>query len=317
MKRVFHLFSMVLFAAASPLPAFASESKALIEQRPIPPEAKSYVGYLYKKTSDGTELFLDVFSPPGLDRSRPVSAILFFHGGGWDHGDKSSIEPACRYFTRRGLVTVSANYRFMDTKVPACFAATNFASTKEICVRDARSAIRWVRIHAADLGIDPDRLILAGDSAGTQLALIGSLATDMDDPGEDTQVSTRAAAYVLLNPAFHRDSRENPRLEPFAYVSASMPPMILFSGDKDGFKVNADQLVAACKLANVTAQMWVAPGQLHAFTGQPRWLEATCVKADAFLTHLGLLAGPTPTLPADAPLLVPGQNIPVPAQASH
>ena len=84
----------------------------------------------------------------------------FFHGGGWKDGTPTVFYRHCKYFASRGIVAMSADYRVgrRDGAKPAQ------------CVSDAKSAIRWLRQHAEKLGIDPNRIVASGGSAGGHLA---------------------------------------------------------------------------------------------------------------------------------------------------
>jgi arylformamidase len=100
---------------------------------------------------------LDVYSPPGA-KDRPV--VFWIHGGGWQTGDKSSIQIKPRAFTDKGFVFVSTNYRLLPHV------------EMETIVRDIARSIRWVHDHIADYGGDPRRLLVMGHSAGAQLAAL-------------------------------------------------------------------------------------------------------------------------------------------------
>ena len=100
---------------------------------------------------------LDVYSPPGA-KDRPV--VFWIHGGGWQTGDKSSVQLKPRAFTDKGFVFVSTNYRLL----PHVDMAT--------IVRDIAKSIRWVHDHIAEYGGDPERLLVMGHSAGAQLAAL-------------------------------------------------------------------------------------------------------------------------------------------------
>ncbi len=94
---------------------------------------------------------LDVYSPPGA-KDRPV--VFWIHGGGWQTGDKSSVQVKPRAFTDKGFVFVSTNYRLL----PHVEMVT--------IVRDIARSIRWVHDHIAEYGGDPRRLLVMGHSAG-------------------------------------------------------------------------------------------------------------------------------------------------------
>jgi acetyl esterase/lipase len=100
---------------------------------------------------------LDVYSPPNA-KNLPV--VLWIHGGGWQTGDKSSVQLKPQAFTDKGFVFVSTNYRFL----PNVDMGT--------IVRDIAKSIRWVHDHIAEYGGDPTRLLVMGHSAGAQLAAL-------------------------------------------------------------------------------------------------------------------------------------------------
>ena len=100
---------------------------------------------------------LDVYSPPGA-KGRPV--VFWIHGGGWQTGDKSSVQLKPKAFTDKGFVFVSTGYRLL----PHVDMAT--------IVRDVAKSIRWVHDHVAEYGGDPDRILVMGHSAGAQLAAL-------------------------------------------------------------------------------------------------------------------------------------------------
>ena len=145
------------FALAASALQFASLLTVGAEPPPptTPADAREYV----YKTVNGTAVALDVFSPQVLDVAKPRPVLIYFHGGGWTSGDKGYTYQFSRYFARRGLVVATVNYRFMTQ------GATGIEGTKAFCLLDAKSAIRWVRSHAKELGVDPNRVILGGSSA--------------------------------------------------------------------------------------------------------------------------------------------------------
>jgi len=103
---------------------------------------------------------LDVYSPPGA-KNLPV--VFWIHGGGWQAGDKSSVQQKPQAFLDKGFVFVSTNYRLL----PNVDMGT--------IVRDIAKSIRWVHAHIAEHGGDPKRLLVMGHSAGAQLAALVSI----------------------------------------------------------------------------------------------------------------------------------------------
>lgn len=100
---------------------------------------------------------LDIYAPPNA-KNLPV--VFWIHGGGWQTGDKSSVQLKPQFFMDRGFVFVSTNYRLL----PSVDMAT--------IVRDIAKSIHWVHDHIAAHGGDPKRLLIMGHSAGAQLAAL-------------------------------------------------------------------------------------------------------------------------------------------------
>jgi arylformamidase len=100
---------------------------------------------------------LDVYSPP---HAKNLPVVFWIHGGGWQTGDKSSVQIKPQAFNDKGFVFVSTNYRLL----PEVDMGT--------IVRDIAQSIRWVHDHIAEYGGDPERLLIMGHSAGAQLAAL-------------------------------------------------------------------------------------------------------------------------------------------------
>jgi acetyl esterase/lipase len=100
---------------------------------------------------------LDVYAPRNA-KNLPV--VFWIHGGGWQTGDKTSVQMKPQAFTEKGFVFVSTNYRLL----PSVDMAT--------IVRDVAKAVHWVNEHIAEHGGDPNRLFIMGHSAGAQLAAL-------------------------------------------------------------------------------------------------------------------------------------------------
>ena len=144
---------------------------------------------VYKKVGD-VGLTLAVFEPADAKPGDRRAAAVWVHGGGWTAGDDRAFYPHARYYASRGAVGVSINYRLIRAGGPTAF--DSFA--------DCKSAVRYLRAHAAELGIDPARVAVLGDSAGGHLA--GCLGTirGFDDPRDDTAVSRRAGRGGAVQP---------------------------------------------------------------------------------------------------------------------
>lgn len=173
------------------------------------------------KTASGRDLRLHVLQPADVSAHRP--AILFFFGGGWRRGQVTQFQAQAEAAAERGYVAVLADYRV------SCRDGTGVPDA----VEDARDAYAWLRHAASGLGVDPARIVLAGGSAGGQLALVTALSV----PAEE-----RPAALVLFNPAVDLVAvaswiglppDEAARISPSAMRLDGAPPMQLFHGDAD------------------------------------------------------------------------------------
>ena len=132
--------------------------------------------FVYKKIGE-TELSLTVYYPEGWEANQQRPAIVFFFGGGWVQGTTKQFEPQSKALSSRGMVAICADYR----------VKSRHEVTPDACVEDAKSAIRWVRQHNKELGIDPNKIVGAGGSAGGHLAACTGICQGLDAAGEDLQ----------------------------------------------------------------------------------------------------------------------------------
>ena len=264
---------------------------------------------VYKTTPQG-ELKLHLFSPAGEVQTTALRpCVVFFFGGGWRSGSYTQFVPQAEYLASRGIVAASADYRIRNIH----------KTTPDKCVEDAKSAIRWVRAHAAELGIDPDKIVAAGGSAGGHLAACTALVTAFDAEGDDKSISAKPNALVLFNPALNIDTlfKERPAgdsgmtpemaeaITPNRFIAKDTPPSIQFFGTADKLKDGADEFVAKARALGVRAEMWTAADMPHGFFNREPWIQVTAKKMDEFLASLGYLGGePTIKLPEGAPELM-------------
>lgn len=263
---------------------------------------------VYKTTPQG-ELKLHVFSPKGevqIAALRPC--VVFFFGGGWKSGSYRQFVPQAEYLASRGLIAISADYRILN----------EHKTTPDKAVEDAKSAIRWVRGHSTELGIDPDKIIAGGGSAGGHLAACTALVSAYDADSDDKSVSAKPNAMVLFNPAMNiatlfkqRDTGDGPMtlemaeaITPNSFVAKDTPPAILFFGTADKLKAGGDEYVKLATALGPRAEMWAAEDMPHGFFNREPWIQVTTKKMDEFLISLGYLGGePTIKLPENAPAL--------------
>src|SRR5215471_12306948 len=145
---------------------------------------------------DGVKLLADFYSPKGLDGAPVLVAV---HGGGWQVGDRKFYRNWGNYLARNGIAVFAIEYRLMKPGVKTWPGA----------VYDTKAAVQYVRAQAAELGINPDRIGLVGDSAGSHLSALVALA------GEE--------------PLFSSEYKSDPH----ASVSAKVKAVVAFYGVYD------------------------------------------------------------------------------------
>jgi acetyl esterase/lipase len=173
---------------------------------------------------------LDLAEPENFgEEIRP--AIVLVHGGGWRFGSKQ--EPVFRsmllYYANLGYVTVSVDYRLADD---APFPA---------CIEDVKCAVRWLRAHAEEYRIDPERIGTYGHSAGAHLAVMLAVSSEnkeLEGDGPWQEYSSRltcaaggATPTEIGNP--NNPWSEHPEWGPIGYISGGQPPILLLQGGAD------------------------------------------------------------------------------------
>ena len=259
--------------------------------------------YIYKHSA-GKPRQMEIYFPPEHDPAKAkVPGMILFHGGSWTGGSLSQFRIACAYFASRGLVCATAEYQMLpkNAKLPAG------ETRKRVCVTDAKSAIRWFKQHANELGIDPQRIITGGGSAGGHISALATLNPGLNDPADPKDIDTSVVAYLWFNPAFAVDDTKDPEIDILRHLKADLPPAIAFFGDMDNWKKGWDIAHARWKaLGTKTIDLRIAPGQTHSFFNKDPWQTVTLIAADQFLVKQGLLTGePTKTMPASGEKLVP------------
>lgn len=219
---------------------------------------------------------LDIFR--SIDQVRPAPCLVFIHGGGWRSGKKEDYRLYLLEFARKGFVTASINYRLVKS---ARFPAA---------VNDAKCAIQWLRAHAFNYLIDPQKLAVIGGSAGGHLSMMIGYSSDDDrwnpDCSADTTGSQVSAVVNLYGPvdlttaygSSHSLTRnfmgfpcqERPDLyrrgSPRFYISPDDPPTLTFHGTIDGLVPvsQADSLDRWLKSAGVHHEYHRLQGWPHA-----------------------------------------------------
>jgi acetyl esterase len=273
------------------------------------------------KTVDGDELVIDLFTPPGTGDGETTAgsgdrpAMLLIHGGAWVNPGRQHTALHARYFARRGMVVGNVQYRLATTE-------TGWSVVHAL--RDVRDAFETIRDRAGALGVDPERIVAAGESAGGHLAAaLGMLPGDPQ--GVDGTPAT-PAALALYNPVldlttpewiapggdlqlFPADETAQPwaeqerRLSPIEHVRGGQPPTLLLHGTADRIvPIEAiDRFADRYRNAGNKLQYERLDGREHAFAlyldaddradvARSLWI------TDRFLADRGLLHG-SPAIP--------------------
>lgn len=259
------------------------------------------------KTAGSTTLSLFIFTPEGHKPSDQRPAIVFFYGGGWTSGTIRQFVPQSKYLAKRGMVAIVADYRVFSRHQARIVD----------CVSDAQAAVRWVRTHAKELGVDPERIAAGGGSAGGHLAAATATLKDFTGTTDEKPMSARPDALVLFNPALDltiddADRRARGKewsrilermgapaldLSPMDHVREGLPPTIIFHGKIDSTVPYAqvEAFGKAMRDAKNRCEVFGFAGEGHGFfnygRANNRAYEATVLQMDEFLTSLGWLDG--------------------------
>ncbi|MFQ6027174.1 MAG: alpha/beta hydrolase fold domain-containing protein [Dehalococcoidia bacterium] len=240
------------------------------------------------------ELKVDVFRP--ADQSGLVPGVLFMPGGGWRNCDRAALAERYGYpLAKHGLVCVNGEYRVMDE---APWPAQ---------IHDVKAAIRWVRANSASLGIAPSQIVIAGKSAGGQLALLAAgtpNVPEFEGNGGNSGVSTEVAGAVGSSPvsdlADFSERRDleallgpNPSadflkaISPITYANRSYPPTLIFHGTSDTRVHHHETMRFFEKLeqAEVPVDLHLYAGQDHFFDREPHFYQAVCDAIELFISR--------------------------------
>ena len=196
---------------------------------------------LIYKVIDGHELMVDLFYPSVPRDKEQRTAIALFHGGGWAFGSPDEFHGACRRYARKGYVSLSFQYR-LSINSDGTYPNPDISPIE--AVKDARSAIRWLRSHADSLGIDPNKIVVGGQSVGGQLALSATLIDSINEDSDDLAISPKPNALLLFSSNVNTlepwaemllgDRRKEIwSISPYHHLREDMPPAIAFHGRED------------------------------------------------------------------------------------
>jgi acetyl esterase/lipase len=254
---------------------------------------QTYEQVTYKKV-DTVSLAMDIYFPRDYQSTGPHPAMVFFFGGGWKGGTTKQFEHHAQYFAGRGMVCFLADYR-----VKTRHHTTPFESLK-----DAKSAVRYIRKNAERFHIDPDSIVASGGSAGGHLAAATALVEGYNDSSDDLSISCKPNALVLFNPVidngpggygYERVGEQYKYFSPMHNISKGAPPTIFFLGTEDDlipvetaryYQTVMEQVGSRCEVV-------LYEGEGHGFFnyGSRYNYWQTVLKADEFLRSLGYIKG--------------------------
>lgn len=264
---------------------------------------------VYKTTVDArgneVKLRLYVFKPEDHKATDRRPAIVFFFGGGWRSGSPAQFEEHCKHLASRGMVAMTADYRVSSRQ-----------GTKAVaCVSDGKSAVRWIRQNATQLGVDAGKVAAGGGSAGGHVAAATAVVKQYDESSEDAKISSVPDALVLFNPALvlapieGKFSVEETRLSeltkrigadpktisPVHHVASGAPATIIFHGKADTTVpyLTAQVFTETMKAAGNRCELVGYEKQGHGFFNVKRKngkYKETVAEMDKFLVSLVFLA---------------------------
>ena len=257
------------------------------------------------------------FAPGDLKPGEARPAIVLIHGGAWVGGGADVFFPHARYFASRGMVAFSIDYRLIKPEGPGM----------RECVDDCRAALAYIQSHAAELGVDPAKIVVMGDSAGGHLAAVlgtipggGQLPAAMILCNPIVDLTDPAwISFVIGGPALEKKAPPEAKiptaeqtglakeLSPQLHVAPNLPPTLLMHGTEDKI-VNPEQVrrfAEAMAAAGNRCELVMVDGARHAFilpkyTAPEPLVAGALRRADTFLASLGFVKG-DPTLEISNP----------------
>ena len=192
--------------------------------------------FVFKKVGD-VELRLHLAKPKDWKASDKRACLVTFFGGGWTSGTPARSVTYAKWAAKNGLVGVAPDYRTRN----------RFSTQPEDCVADGRAAVRWIQDHAAELGVDPSKIVVQGSSAGGHVAAWTAIPDPVTPESVSDPVPNPApAGLILLWPVtdtgmsgyggpkrFGNDEARANNLSVTGRMPAKMPPTLVFHGTAD------------------------------------------------------------------------------------
>ncbi len=269
-----YFYLVFIFAKIFCLVSFAQESA--VEYKPVAyPEGFSANLDVVYTTVNAWEGKMDLYLPPKSGKPSPM--VINIHGGGWNHGVKESQTGFSTFF-KEGFAVANIEYRLTGQ------------ATAPAAIEDARCALVYIILHAKELNIDINRIVLMGGSAGGHLALMAGLLgnngifdtncktekeikvaaiidkygiTDVGDWAFGPNITSKSATNWLGSQAKNEAFIKS--VSPVYYVSKSSPPVFIVHGDADPTVPYQQSVELHKKLlaAGIQTEFVTIPGGLH------------------------------------------------------
>jgi acetyl esterase/lipase len=244
---------------------------------------------LYKQIND-VKLFLDVYYPKNMDTTKQYPAIVFFFGGGWIEGNIKKFERQAIYFSKRGLVSFLVDYRIQGKH-----KTTPFESLK-----DAKSAIRFIKENSQKFHVDSSKIIASGGSAGGHLAVATALIEEFNEITDNLKISSKPSALVLFNPVidngpggygYARIGDEYKKFSPLHNIKKEASPTIIFLGTEDVYipVETAKYYKKVMEKVGSRCDLFLYDGAKHTFFNNNKYYKEVLLETDKFLQSLGYL----------------------------
>ena len=277
---------IVLFLAIAANLVAASATPAI-----TPTELLGAETFVYT-TRDAEPVRLFVVKPEKWKATDRRSALMFFFGGGWTTGTPANSIYWAKLAASLGMVGIAPDYR---TK------GRNDTSPLE-AVADGRAALHWVQEHADELGLDPARIVVGGNSTGGHVALWTAITKAPPGSTEAESPRLKPAALILFSTVSdtstlsgytpQRFGEHAMALSPVHQLDAQMPPVLAFHGDADKLVPLRQALALREKLlaAGNACELHIVPGGGHNFGNEvPEWKEKSRELMIEFMRRQGLV----------------------------
>ena len=284
--------------------------EATLAQSELPAGVREYRDVVYStlpKTPYGRrDLHVDIFRP---DDDKTYPALLMIHGGGWNSGNKSLQVPMAQQIASKGYVTIPVEYRLIPE---ALYPAG---------LHDVKTAIRWAREHAAEYGIDPERIAVSGCSAGAQLATLAGVTNGSkrhEGKGQWRKTSSDVQAVISMDGiatfvsesniadavdrfekkgelpvnakwlgGLYKDSPENwKEASALLWITPKSAPVCFINSGLPRYSDGRDELVQIYDSLGIYTERHRIPVDVHPFWFFHPWFETTVERAVGFLDRV-------------------------------